>query len=50
MILQIATASNAFFLKNQDPDEQSSIHLNLTNLERGEKEPLLLQMGTQYSS
>ncbi len=48
--LQTDTASNALFTKNQDSDGQSSIHLNFSNMEKGEKEPLLLQFGTQYSS
>lgn len=48
--LQIASSSNALFLKNQESDGQSSILFNFTNMEEGEKEPLLLQFGTQYSS
>ncbi|XP_022598081.1 transmembrane protein 130 [Seriola dumerili] len=47
---QIATSSNALFLKNQDSDGQSTILFNFPNMERGEKEPLILQYGTQYSS
>ncbi|KAE8284424.1 hypothetical protein D5F01_LYC17757 [Larimichthys crocea] len=47
---QIASSSNALFLKNQESDGQSSILFNFTNMEEGEKEPLLLQFGTQYSS
>ncbi|TKS90040.1 Transmembrane protein 130 [Collichthys lucidus] len=47
---QIASSSNALFLKNQESDGQSSILFKFTNMEEGEKEPLLLQFGTQYSS
>ncbi|KAM9336612.1 transmembrane protein 130 [Symphorus nematophorus] len=47
---QISASSNALFLKNQDSDGQSSIFLNFSNVEKGEKEPLLWQFGTQYSS
>ncbi|XP_051274476.1 transmembrane protein 130 isoform X2 [Dicentrarchus labrax] len=47
---QIAASSNAVFLKNQDSDYQSSILFNFSKVERGEKEPLLLQYGSQYSS
>ncbi|XP_069547324.1 transmembrane protein 130 [Brachyistius frenatus] len=47
---QIPDSSNAIFTKNQDCDGQSSIFFNFPNVERGEKEPLLLQHGTQYSS
>ncbi|XP_035525864.1 transmembrane protein 130 [Morone saxatilis] len=47
---QIAASSNAVFLKNQDSDHQSSILFNFSKVEKGEKEPLLLQYGSQYSS
>uniref|UniRef100_A0A3P8RSW2 Transmembrane protein 130 n=3 Tax=Amphiprion TaxID=80969 RepID=A0A3P8RSW2_AMPPE len=47
---QIAASSNAVFLKNQDSDGQSAIRLNFSSVERGEKEPLLSQHGTQYCS
>ncbi|KAG8009048.1 hypothetical protein GBF38_011643, partial [Nibea albiflora] len=47
---QFASCGNALFLKNQDSDGQSSILFNFMNMEEGEKEPLLLQFGTQYSS
>ncbi|XP_037611564.1 transmembrane protein 130 [Sebastes umbrosus] len=47
---QYASSSNAVFLKNQDPEGQSTIVLNFSNAEKGEKERLLLQYGTQYSS
>ncbi|XP_071318809.1 transmembrane protein 130 [Trachinotus anak] len=47
---QIETSSNALFLKNQDSEGQSRILFNFTNTEREEKEPLILQYGTQYSS
>ncbi|XP_042364353.1 transmembrane protein 130 [Plectropomus leopardus] len=47
---QIASSSNALFMKKQDSEGQSKILLNVSNMERGEKEPLLLQYGSQYSS
>ncbi|CAK6978768.1 transmembrane protein 130 [Scomber scombrus] len=47
---QIADSGNAIFLKNQDSDGQSSILFNFSNVDREEKEPLLFQYGTQYSS
>ncbi|GLD57594.1 transmembrane protein 130 [Lates japonicus] len=47
---QIAASSNAVFLKSLDSDGQSRILFNFSNVERGEKEPLLMQHGTQYSS
>ncbi|XP_038592300.1 transmembrane protein 130 isoform X1 [Micropterus salmoides] len=47
---QIAASSNTVFLKNQDPEGQGMILFNFTNMERGEKEPLLLQYETQYFS
>ncbi|KAK1881784.1 Transmembrane protein 130 [Dissostichus eleginoides] len=46
---QIATSSNAMFLKNDDSEGQSRIFFNF-NAQRGEKEPLLLQFGAPYSS
>lgn len=50
VILQIAASSNGVFLKNQDSDGQSLVLLKLSNIEKAEKEPLLLQYGTQGSS
>ncbi|XP_054455441.1 transmembrane protein 130 [Anoplopoma fimbria] len=47
---QIATSSNAIFLKNQNSEGQSAIVFNFSNVKRGEKEPLLAQYETQYSS
>nr|XP_033468041.1 transmembrane protein 130 [Epinephelus lanceolatus] len=47
---QVVTSSNALFLKKQYSEGQSKILLNFSNLERGEKEPLLMQYGSQYSS
>ncbi|XP_040885136.1 transmembrane protein 130 isoform X2 [Toxotes jaculatrix] len=47
---QIAASSNAIFLKNQDSGGQSTILFKFSNMERGEKKPLLLEYGTQYSS
>ncbi|XP_070707737.1 transmembrane protein 130 [Pempheris klunzingeri] len=47
---QMAASSNAVFLKNQDSESQSKIVFNFSNAERGEKEPLICQYGTQYSS
>lgn len=49
-VFQMAASGNAKFLKNQDSEGQSSILFNFSNVERGEKEPLLLEFGTQYSS
>ncbi|KAF3853362.1 hypothetical protein F7725_014050 [Dissostichus mawsoni] len=46
---QIATSSNAMFLKNDDSEGHSRIFFNF-NAQRGEKEPLLLQFGAPYSS
>ncbi|XP_033963034.1 transmembrane protein 130 [Pseudochaenichthys georgianus] len=46
---QIATSSNAVFLKNDDSEGHSRIFFNF-NAQRGEKEPLLLQLGAPYSS
>ncbi|XP_068439594.1 transmembrane protein 130 [Clinocottus analis] len=45
---QIATSSNATFLRNQESKGQSAIVFNFSNVKRGEKEPLLVQYGTQY--
>uniref|UniRef100_A0A8C3FYB1 PKD domain-containing protein n=1 Tax=Cyclopterus lumpus TaxID=8103 RepID=A0A8C3FYB1_CYCLU len=36
--------------QNQDSEGQSAIVFNFSNVERGEKEPLLLQYGPQYWS
>ncbi|KAM8729900.1 transmembrane protein 130 isoform 1-T3 [Acanthopagrus schlegelii] len=47
---QMAASGNALFLKNQDSEGQSSILFKFSNIEMGEKEPLLLEFGTQYSS
>uniref|UniRef100_UPI001ED8066F transmembrane protein 130 n=1 Tax=Scatophagus argus TaxID=75038 RepID=UPI001ED8066F len=47
---RIVASSNAVFLKNQGSDGQSSILFNVSTLERGEKEPLLLRYGAQHSS
>ncbi|KAK5850592.1 hypothetical protein PBY51_001459 [Eleginops maclovinus] len=47
---QIATSSNAVFLKNNDSEGQSRILFNFHDAQRGEKEPLLLQFGAPYSS
>ena len=43
-------SSNALYLKNPESEDQSAILFKFSNLERGEKEPLLLQGGTQYFS
>ncbi|XP_035768084.1 transmembrane protein 130 [Neolamprologus brichardi] len=48
--LKIAASSNAVFLKKQESDGQSLILLKLSNIEKAEKEPLLLQYGTQGRS
>jgi len=47
---QIAPSGNALFLKNQDSDGQSAILFNFSTADKEEKEPLLMQYGTQYSS
>lgn len=39
----------ALYLKTKESEDQSSIHLNFSNIEKGEKKPLLLQSGNQYS-
>nr|XP_040033273.1 transmembrane protein 130 isoform X1 [Gasterosteus aculeatus aculeatus] len=44
---QVATCSNAVFLKNQDAEGQSAIVFNFSDVAKGEKEPLLTQHGTQ---
>ncbi|XP_017273857.1 transmembrane protein 130 [Kryptolebias marmoratus] len=46
--LQVAASSNAMFLKDQDSESQSKIHFSFSAVERGEKEPLMFQQGTQY--
>ncbi|XP_010793673.1 transmembrane protein 130 [Notothenia coriiceps] len=46
---QIATSSNAVFLKNDDSEGHNRIFFNF-KAQRGEKEPLLLQLGAPYSS
>ncbi|TNN28563.1 hypothetical protein EYF80_061289 [Liparis tanakae] len=46
---EVATSSNAVFLNNQDSEGHGAIVFNFSNGLRGEKEPLLLQRGTQYS-
>jgi len=50
VILQIATSSNAIFLKDQESEGQSKILFKFSAAEREEREPLILQHGTQYSS
>ncbi|KAM9716038.1 transmembrane protein 130 [Menidia menidia] len=47
---QIATSSNAMFLKDQDSEGQSKILLKFSGVGREEREPLISQHGTQYSS
>ncbi|XP_060884091.1 transmembrane protein 130 [Labrus mixtus] len=47
---QIAVSSNALFLKNQESEGQSTILFKFSNEKNEEKEPLLMQYGTQYSS
>ncbi|XP_072229507.1 transmembrane protein 130 [Leuresthes tenuis] len=47
---QIATSSNAIFLKDQESEGQSKILFKFSAAEREEREPLILQHGTQYSS
>lgn len=46
--LQIAATGNALYLKTKESEDQSVIHLNFSNTEKGEKKPLLLQYGKQY--
>lgn len=45
--LQIAASGNALFLKTKESEEQSLIHLNFSNIEKGEKKPLL-QHGNRH--
>ncbi|KAM6964700.1 transmembrane protein 130 [Tautogolabrus adspersus] len=47
---QIAASSNALFMKNQESEGQSLILFKFSNEKKEEKEPLLMQYGTQYSS
>ncbi|XP_047465398.1 transmembrane protein 130 [Mugil cephalus] len=47
---QIASSSNAVFLKSLDADAHPTVVFNTNILKRAEKEPLLLQYGTQYCS
>ncbi|KAM6897208.1 transmembrane protein 130 [Xenentodon cancila] len=47
---QLASSSNAIFMKNQDSEAQSKILFNVSTVGRGEREPLIFQHGTQYSS
>uniref|UniRef100_A0A3B3HGW6 Transmembrane protein 130 n=1 Tax=Oryzias latipes TaxID=8090 RepID=A0A3B3HGW6_ORYLA len=47
---QVASSSNAVFLKDQDAEEQSKIHLSVSAAEKGEREPLISQQGPQYST
>ncbi|XP_075314368.1 transmembrane protein 130 [Odontesthes bonariensis] len=47
---QFATSSNAIFLKDQESEGQSKILFKFSAGEREEREPLILQHGTQYSS
>lgn len=46
--LQIAASGNVLFLKTKESEDQSLIHLNFSNIEKGEKKPLLLQYGDRY--
>ncbi|XP_034564531.1 transmembrane protein 130 [Notolabrus celidotus] len=47
---QVSASSNALFLKNQESEGQSKILFKFSNERTEEKEPLLVQYGTQYSS
>ncbi|XP_061564289.1 transmembrane protein 130 [Cololabis saira] len=47
---QLPSSSNAIFMKNQDSEAQSRILFNVSNVGVGERDPLMLQHGTQYSS
>ncbi|KAM9837986.1 transmembrane protein 130 [Aulostomus maculatus] len=47
---QVASSSNALFLKSQECGGHSRIFLNFSTVEREEKEPLVLQCGSQYYS
>lgn len=46
--LQIAASGNALYLKTKESEDQSLVHLNFSNIEKGEKKPLLQQYGNQY--
>lgn len=46
--LQIAASGNALYLKTKESEDQGMINLNFSNIEKGEKKPLLLQSGNQY--
>lgn len=48
MCLQTAASSNARYLKTKKSEDQSLIHLNFSDIEKGEKKPLLLEYGNQY--
>lgn len=50
VVLQVAASSNAIFLKDRDSENQNQIHLNISTMAVGEKEPLMYQQGTQYLS
>ncbi|XP_041672023.1 transmembrane protein 130 [Cheilinus undulatus] len=47
---EITASSNALFLKNDESEGQSTILFKFSNEKKEEKEPLLVQYGTQYSS
>ncbi|CAJ1080713.1 transmembrane protein 130 [Xyrichtys novacula] len=47
---QVAASSNAVFLKDQESEGQSKILFKFSTEKKEEKEPLLVQYGTQYSS
>nr|XP_019938495.1 PREDICTED: transmembrane protein 130 [Paralichthys olivaceus] len=47
---QIPASSHAVYLKNPESDDRSAILFKFSKMERGEKEPLLLQYGTQRFS
>ncbi|RVE59412.1 hypothetical protein OJAV_G00188060 [Oryzias javanicus] len=47
---QVASSSNAVFLKDQDAEGQSKILLSVSDVENGEREPLISQHGPQYST
>lgn len=46
--LQNIACGTALYLKTEATENQSLIHLNFSNIEKGEKKPLLLQYGNQY--
>lgn len=46
--LQISGSSNALYMKTKESEDQSLVHLNFSNIEKGEKKPLLQQCGNQY--